>query len=72
MESKYPISIQMENGSENVRYVRMSPPREPYSATPVLLPMLTKMRNSGSRKRIPGNICVDSTVTVKTRLPRNR
>lgn len=61
----------MENGSENVRYVRISPPREPYSAMPVLFPMLTKIRNSGSRKRMPGNIWVESTVTVKTRLPRN-
>ena len=48
----------------------ISPPREPYSAMPVALPMLTKIRNSGSRNRMPGNICVDSTVTVKTRLPR--
>ena len=34
--------------------------------------MLTKMMNSGSRKRIPGNIWVDSTVVVKTPRPRNR
>ena len=60
----------MENGSEKVRYVRISPPREPNSAMPVALPMLTKIRNSGSRKRMPGNIWVDSTVTVNTRLPR--
>ena len=39
---------------------------------PVAELMLTKMMNNGSRKRIPGNIWVDSTVVVKTPRPRNR
>jgi hypothetical protein len=34
--------------------------------------MLTKMRKSGSRKRMPGNICVDSTTPVNGRRPKNR
>jgi hypothetical protein len=50
----------------------MSAPREPYSAMPVALPRLTKMRKSGSRKRMPGNICVERIVTVNRRLPRKR
>src|SRR5688572_24001594 len=62
----------MENGSENVRYVMISPVRLPYSSSPVRFPTLTKMRNSGSRNRIPGNIWVDSTVTVNSRRPRKR
>ena len=32
--------------------------------------MLTKIRNSGSRNRIPGNICVDSTVAGEQRAGR--
>ena len=37
---------------------------------PVALPMLTKIRKSGSANRMPGNIWVDSTAVVKIRLPR--
>ena len=50
----------------------ISPARLPYRSMPVALPMLTKIRNSGSRKRMPGNIWVDSTVTEKIRRPGNR
>ena len=49
-----------------------SPSRLPLSVIPVLLLMLTKIRKSGSRKRMPGNIWVDSTDTVKTLRPANR
>ncbi|MCP9964187.1 hypothetical protein LUX57_02405 [Actinomadura madurae] len=52
--------------------MRMRAPRLPYRARPVAFPALTKIRNSGSRNRIPGNICVESTVTVNTRRPANR
>ena len=34
--------------------------------------MLTKIRNNGSRNKIPGNIWVDSTVPVNTLRPWNR
>src|SRR3978361_822967 len=48
------------------------PSRVPISCTPVESLMLTKIRNSGSRNSTPGNICVDSTVLVKTVRPRKR
>jgi len=48
-----------------------SPAREPNRAMPVAFPIDTKIRNSGSRNKIPGNIWVDSTTMVKIRLPRN-
>ena len=44
----------------------------PTSWMPVAWLMFTKMRNSGSRNSTPGNICVDSTVVVKTLRPLNR
>jgi len=34
--------------------------------------MLTKMRKRGSRKRMPGNIWVASTVPVKVLRPKKR
>src|SRR5580698_3538359 len=39
---------------------------------PVTWPRFTKITNSGSRNRIPGNIWVDSTAIVNTPRPRNR
>src|SRR5579872_530973 len=62
----------MENGKENVRYVMTSPVREPNSAIPVAFPSETKIRNSGSRNKMPGNICVESTTSMNTWRPRNR
>ncbi len=50
----------------------ISPSRLPLSVMPVEFPMLTKIRYSGSRNRMPGNIWVDSTVTVNTLRPANR
>src|SRR5690606_473803 len=70
--SKYPTSIQMENGSENVRYVITRPSLLPFNANPVTWLILTKIRYSGSRNRMPGNICVDSTVSRNVSLPRKR
>jgi hypothetical protein len=35
-------------------------------------PRFTKITNSGSRNRIPGNIWVDSTVIENSWRPRNR
>src|SRR5947209_11061504 len=71
-ESKYPASIQMATGSENVRYVMMSPRYEPYNWMPIACWILMKMMNSGSMKRMPGNICVESTTRLNTLLPANR
>src|ERR1035437_9275406 len=48
------------------------PARDPYKVMPVAFPMEMKIRNSGSRNKIPGNIWVESTTTARTRLPRNR
>ena len=56
----------------NVRYVMIRPVRLPYSLMPVSLLMFTKIRNSGSRNRMPGNIWVDRTVMEKTCRPWNR
>src|SRR5437773_4106274 len=71
MLSKYPASIQIENGRLNVRYVMINPSRVPTSCSPNELLMFTKIRNNGSRNSTPGNICVDSTVVVNTVRPRN-
>src|SRR3954467_4844449 len=62
----------MENGSAKVRYVIVRPSRLPYSTISVYRSMLTKIRNSGSRNRMPGNICVDSTTVMNEPRPGNR
>src|SRR5690348_13129177 len=72
MLSKYPASIQIENGRLKVRYVMINPSRVPTSCTPSELLMFTKIRNNGSRNSTPGNIWVDNTVVVNTLRPRNR
>src|SRR3954470_8056116 len=72
MLSKYPASIQIENGRLNVRYVMISPSRVPTSCSPNELLMFTKIKNNGSRNSTPGNICVDNTVVVNAVRPRNR
>ena len=72
MESKYPTSSQTENGRVKVRYVTISPSLVVDRWIPVAFPMFTKIRNSGSRNRMPGNICVESTVTLNTCRPAKR
>ena len=48
------------------------PVRLPYRLMPVVWPMFTKITNSGSRNRMPGNIWVDRIVIENTWRPWNR